>query len=112
MDKERRKDIAKAFKERKPSRGIFQLRCTTTGQVWVDASPALASVKNRLWFSLGSGHHHNKKLQAAWNDAGAEAFEFGVLEEFADDLVPLAITSLMKERKAFWQEQLGAESCD
>lgn len=113
MDKERRKELARAFKEKKKYRGIYQIRCVTTGQGWVDASPTLDTVKNRLWHFLGFGQHHNLKLQAAWNAAGgADAFEFEVLEEFKDDLNPMTLDSLMKERKAYWRAKLGADSCD
>lgn len=113
MDKDRRKELARAFREKKKSRGIFQLRCISSGQVWVDASPTLDTVKNRLWHFLGFGQHHNAKLQAAWNAAGgADAFEFEVVEEFEEDVNPLMVGSLLKERKAYWRAKLGADSCD
>ncbi len=45
-----RKAAIRAFKERKTPRGIFAVRCSVTGGVWVDSAMDLDAAKNRVWF--------------------------------------------------------------
>jgi hypothetical protein len=47
-----RKQAIRRFKDRKPLRGVFAVRCTTTGSVWVGAFTNLEAMHNRTWFSL------------------------------------------------------------
>lgn len=75
-----RKEAAKEFKSRKVPKGIFAIRCRTTGAVWVDSSPNLDATRNGAWFQLRGGLHRDKELQREWNACGGEAFDFEVLE--------------------------------
>ncbi len=50
--KAERKEAARQFKERKPSPGIYALRCSTTGRAWVDSSPNLDAAQNSQFFQL------------------------------------------------------------
>ena len=110
-DKSRKKEIARAWTERKRSQGVFAVRCAASGEIWVDASRNLDSQKNSIWFSLRMGSHRNKAAQAAWNAHGQDAFSYDILEEIADDaLTPLGVRDLLKVRERHWREQLGAAS--
>ena len=84
------------------------MRCTTTGHVWVDSSLNLDASKNRLWFTLRHGKHHNHPLQAEWDSLGMDAFQYEILETLDDDVSPIALTDLLKEKKLHWTEQSGA----
>jgi hypothetical protein len=66
MDKARRKDIIREYKERAPQQGIFAVRCAASGRVWVSASKHLDKQQNGVWSQLRMGGHPNAKLQAAW----------------------------------------------
>lgn len=103
-----RKEAIKEYKARKVARGIFAVRCTATGEVWVDASPNLGSVRNRLWFQLRHGQHRNVAMQAAWNENGEQSFQCEVVETFAEDVPAIILNDLSKKRKQYWLEQLGA----
>lgn len=46
-----RRQIADEFKERKVPQGIYAIRCTATGDVWVGSSTNLNAVQNSQWFS-------------------------------------------------------------
>jgi hypothetical protein len=103
-----RKEAIREYKERKPNRGVFEYRCATTGAVWVDWTPNLDAARNGLEFALRVGGHRNHALQLAWNTHGADAFAFSVLERFDEDVLPLALKDLSKERRTYWLEKLNA----
>jgi len=76
--------------------GVFQIRNTISDKVFVDSSTNVPGKINRHKFALNAGSHISKKLQADWNELGAETFEFDTLEpveprddqnyDYADDL--------------------------
>lgn len=103
-----RKEAARQFKERKPSPGIYALRCRSTGRSWVDSSPNLHAAQNSQLFQLRQRLHRNKELQAEWNAQGEAAFEFSVLEALPDDTPSLNLRDLLAERKQAWIAQIGA----
>jgi hypothetical protein len=103
-----RKEAARQFKERKPSPGIYELRCRTTGRVWVDSSPNLDAAQNSQFFQLRQRLHRNKELQAEWNGQGEEAFVFTVLETLPQDTPSLNLRDLLMERKQAWIVQSQA----
>ena len=106
MDKARRKEIARNYKERAPLQGIFAVR--GGGRVWVSASRHLDTQQNGLWFQLRQGGLPNAELQAVWKAEGEAAFTFEILEEVTDEN-PLLIASLLKEREKHWRIKLGAD---
>lgn len=108
MANQARKDAIREFKEKPVPRGAYAVRCKTTGQVWVGASRNLAATKNGCWFSLRQGGHMDKTLQAEWNAQGEEAFEYEILEKLDDDLSPMAVTDLLKEKRQQWIDRLEA----
>jgi hypothetical protein len=105
-----RKQAAKDFKERKVARGIFAVRCTPTGNVWVGATPNLPASKNGLWFMLRSGTHHENELQAEWLAHGEQAFEFEILCTLDDETHALAVNDRLKEERAIWAARLSART--
>ena len=110
MDKEARAEIKRRYKEEVHPKGIYCIRCSETGQVWVDSSQNLISSENRLSFSLKTGMHLNNDLKAALKSFGAEVFEFDVLEIFDQDLSTYELNKLLKERRKHWQTTLSALS--
>ena len=109
MSKERRRELLAAYKEKKPRPGVFAVRCTATGQTWVQATPNLDNRQNGVWFPLKIGSHPNKGLQAEWKAHGAEAFVFEELEALdEDDLSGWELTSKLKSRERHWREVMNA----
>lgn len=104
-----RREIKREFKERKPAKGVFALRCTATGQVWVAASGNLKATETGQLFMLGNGSHINKEMQAAWDEQGAQSFTFEVLETFDEDAPDLTVRDLSRQRPKYWMKELGAE---
>lgn len=104
-----RKAAIQAYKERKTPRGIFAMRCLATGSVWVDSAMDLAAAENRTWHVLRLGdRYHDPEIFVEFRAHGAESFRYEVLEKFDDDVAPLALRDLLKERKLHWLAQLNA----
>lgn len=108
MKGEARKAAIAAYKERKSAAGIYAVRCTATGEVWVGQSPSLDTVQNRVWFTLRFSGNLNRALQKAWDDHSAEHFVFEVVERLEDDDLAYSRDALLKERLAHWRGKLGA----
>jgi hypothetical protein len=107
MDNARKKELTRNAKEQKSRPGVFAVRCAASGGVWVAKAPDLDKRQPGLWFQLRMGSFPGKDLQAAWKAHGEAAFAFEVLEEVTDEnemLVPV----LLKEREAYWRQELGA----
>ena len=112
MDKASRRDAIRDYKERKPRRGVFALRCAATGEVWVSASPNLDKQQNSTWFGLRLGSHPNRALQEAWKQHGEDAFSFEILAELENDAEAsnYAVKADLKTLEAEWREKLGARA--
>ncbi|MFN7979828.1 MAG: GIY-YIG nuclease family protein [Vicinamibacterales bacterium] len=108
MNTDERKAAARAFKERVPVRGVFALRCTVAGRVWVGPSRDLTAEENRLRFLLRSGGHRDKPLQALYAQHGGDAFTFEVLDRLDADLAPMLVSDALKASVAARAAELGA----
>ena len=60
--------------------GVFQIRNTVNGKVFVDSSTNIPGKINRHKFSLNAGLHGSRELQKDWIESGPGAFEFETLE--------------------------------
>jgi hypothetical protein len=105
-----RKQVAREYQARKSPRGIFALRCASSGEVWIGSSMDLRAAKNALWFFLGSAQHQDATLQAQWNAHGEQAFQFEVVEEIDADVSALSAADVLKERRIHWTAQLDART--
>lgn len=104
-----RKAAIQAFKERKIPRGIFAVRRKTTGSVWVDSAMDLDSAENRTWFFLRNNDAQiDRLILSEFLEHGREAFTYEVLEKLDEDVMPMAIKDLLKERKLHWLGHLTA----
>jgi hypothetical protein len=108
MRTEDRKAAVSAYKERKVEGGIYALRCGTSDEVWVGGAADLSKIQNRLWFTLRQSASTHPSLQSAWNSHGSEAFKFEVVERLDEEPVGYVRNRVMKERLAWWAEQLRA----
>jgi len=108
MKTEDRKAAVAAYKERKPAPGVFAVRCVPTGEAWVGHAADLATIRNRIWFTLDHGSHRTASLQAAWNAHGRDGLSFEELERIDPDQPAYARDRALKDRTAAWQAELGA----
>jgi hypothetical protein len=104
-----RKAAIAAYRERKVVAGIFAVRCVPTGKVWVGGAPNLETIQNRIWFVLRQNAGTNRALQSAWNEAGADAFAFEIVERLDEETSSYFQAAALKDRLQHWRSQLGAE---
>jgi hypothetical protein len=109
QSKASRKESIRQFKERKPLLGAYAVRCTATGRVWVGVSRNLEATKNGSWFCLRGGLHQDKSLQEEWNNQGESAFQYEILESLDNEVNPLNVEDLLKDKKSEWVARLGAQ---
>ena len=111
MSKQSKRDLVRAYKERKTPRGVFAIRCIASGQCWVSASPNLDGQQNSSFFGLRLGSHPNKALQAAWAAHGEAGFTFEILETLSDEeRSDYALKSDLKTMETAWRGKLCASA--
>jgi hypothetical protein len=107
MDRARREELLRQYAERKQPTGVFAVRNSVTGEVWVGRSRNLDVQQNGLWGRLKGGWCVNEDLQASWNKHGEAAFSYEILEHIAET-DPHALQRLLPEHAAEWREDLKA----
>ena len=73
-------NLRRAYKESPRQAGIFQIKNTHTGRILLGSSTNLHGPLNKHRFMLSIGSHDNAVLQKDWNQFGADAFTFEILE--------------------------------
>ncbi|MBW7571790.1 GIY-YIG nuclease family protein [Caproiciproducens faecalis] len=81
MDKQNKKELAAAYKERKITGGVYAIVNEETGKMLLQSSYDLQGSKNRFSFSRQTGSCVNLKLRDDWKKYGINAFHFEILEE-------------------------------
>jgi hypothetical protein len=76
-----KKEMKDAYRQMKFRIGVFQVRNTESGKIFIDSSPNLDAIWNRLRMQLNNGMHPNVQLQADWKNIGADKFAFETLAE-------------------------------
>ena len=107
MDKARREELLRQYAERKQPTGVFAVRNSISGEVWVGHSKNIDVQQNGLWGRLKGGSCFNEDVQASWNKHGADAFTYEILEHI-EETDPHAIQRLLPERAQAWREELKA----
>jgi hypothetical protein len=102
-----RRDALAAYKERKVVGGIYAVRCTATGQLWLGKAPDLSTIQNRLWFTLRQRGNPHRSLQEAWSRYGADAFTFEVVERVKEDALRFGRDRVLKNRLDHWIAERG-----
>ncbi len=111
MKSEARKAAVAAYKERKTAPGVFVVRCAASGEAWVGEWSDVATIQNRIWFSLKQGAHPNRDLLAAWKQHGESQFSFEVVERLDEkDDAFFSPNAFLKERAAHWRKALSAKA--
>jgi hypothetical protein len=104
MDK---KALTREYKETQRPMGVYQVRNTVNGKVLIGTSVDLPSILNRERAQLRLGGHRNRALQQDWNEHGAEAFEFEILDTLPPSGKPgYKPADDLKALEALWLEKL------
>ncbi len=105
-----RKTLINAYKQRKIIGGVFKVISTANGRYLLDSAADLQARQNAFNFSISTNNLFDYKMRKDWQEFGAAAFTFEVLdslekketqsqEQFIDDL---------KTLEQIWAEKLDA----
>ncbi len=93
--------------------GIYAITNTITGEQYVGSARLLPDRWRRHKYALRTHTHPTRRLQAAWDTYGPDAFTFTVLEEttvwMPNNILPIErewIARLKPAYNATWQETL------
>lgn len=75
-----RKELIKEYKQIIQPMGIYQIRNTANGKIFLGSSKDLKGIINRNRFQLKNGLHINKQLQKDFSEAGEESFSFEIVD--------------------------------
>lgn len=109
MKGEARKAAIAAYKERKSSPGVYAVRCTASGPVWVGHWLDVATIQTRIWFTLRQGTFPNRALQDAWRVHGEANISFEVLERIEEEATPYLLAAKLKDRADHWRARVAAQ---
>ncbi|MEI6411835.1 MAG: GIY-YIG nuclease family protein [Bacteroidota bacterium] len=76
-----RKELTEAYKNQKFRMGLFLVRNTANGKIFIESSVNLDKIWNRHRTELEIGSHRNTELQKDWKTYGEASFVFEVLAE-------------------------------
>ena len=76
-----KKELIGEYKTKKFKIGVFQIRNTINGKVFIGGSLNLDAIWNRNRMELNFGSHKNETLQKEWNEFGEENFRYEILSE-------------------------------
>lgn len=102
MDRQQRRQQIADYKQRDIHCGIYELHCTASDDRWAGTAMDLSTIANRLWFSLRQGNHPHRQLQAAWNQHGADAFQWRSVHALKED----------EDRPVFERDRMLREALD
>jgi len=80
-DKGRRKELLEAYKQIKVYMGVYQVKNTVSGRLFIGAAPNLKSRWMTMRMQLDESRHANALLQEDWKRYGPGAFQYEVLEQ-------------------------------
>lgn len=81
MEKQTRRELLGAYKERKTVGGIYAIRNRKNGRLLVGSAADLKGFRNRFEFAKQTGSGLSLRLKRDWEAFGPDAFELEVLEE-------------------------------
>jgi len=108
VDKAARKTAIADYKKREAIAGIYAVRCSLSGRVWVGRTMDLEKVQTRLWFGLRTAGNQHPAMQADWTTYGEESFSFEALEPIEAEELAYVRDAILKERLDHWRSKLGA----
>ena len=77
----RRKELIKEYKDRKPVGGVYKITNEVSGKYIIDHTANIQSARNHFQFAQKMGSPMHLQLQKDWAELGGQAFKLEVLEE-------------------------------
>lgn len=105
MDKKSRKELMEEFKQIKTYMGAVKITNNTNNRIFIAVYPNLKNKWLSLQGQLNTNMHVNSELQKDWNELGADAFTYEVLEEKETDK-DTDVKWELKQLEKKWLEKL------
>ncbi|MDF2907982.1 MAG: hypothetical protein K0R34_3303 [Herbinix sp.] len=97
MEQLNKREIREQYKNRTLTGGVFRIKCSGSGHVWIKSTNDLDGQINKFNFFVSTNSCPEPTMRSDWNQYGAETFSFDILEklekgetqsdkEFADDI--------------------------
>jgi hypothetical protein len=83
MDKLSKKTLKEQYKYRTLIGGVYCVKCNGTINKWIRATTDMQGSKNRFTFCVSAKSCPELCMMEAWNQFGASAFSFEILEEIS-----------------------------
>lgn len=80
LDKQKKKELAAAYATSFRPMGVYQIRNTKNGKLYVDGTMDLEGARNRLEFFKQTNMNTIPELRQDWAACGADAFVFEELD--------------------------------
>jgi hypothetical protein len=80
-----KKELKEAYRQMIFPMGVFQIRNTLNGKVYIDGSSHLESIWNRHRGQLKAGNHPIEAMQEEWNLYGEQHFCYEILAEIKQE---------------------------
>ncbi len=108
---DRKKELKAQYKERKVIGGVFVIKNTATGKLFLDSTTDLQGSKNRFAFAQQTGSCVDLKLQSDWARYGKDAFALEVMEELVKSGTQTTseFSADIKVLKDMWAEKLAGK---
>ena len=102
-----RNELIDKYKQTSQPMGIFQIRNTVNGKLFLGSAKDLRGIINSNRFQLRNGLHRNKKLQQDFNEIGEKGFAFEIVDYLhPGDAAGGDYTAELKTLEALWLEKL------
>jgi hypothetical protein len=107
LPQETRRALARKYKDTVLPAGVFVIRNTLSGRVYVAGSLDVEGAMNRARFELGLRSHRNKALVRDWVEHGAAHFSFEVIDRVKERDDPAFDRAAELEKLLeLWREEL------
>lgn len=105
-----RRDISRAYKERKRRGGVYTITNTLNGKYLIGHAADIASVQNHFEFAVTTGSAVHPKLRQDWAESGPSAFVLEVREELEQgpDQSQAEFLEDLKLLEQLWRTNLDA----
>jgi len=80
-----KKELKEEYKQIKPRIGVFQIRNTVNGKIFIEGSVNLDKIWNRYRVELNFVGHRNEALQKDWTEYGEQNFVYEIISEIEQD---------------------------
>lgn len=102
-----RKEMTKQYKQTIQPMGIYQIKNSKNGKIFIGTAKDLRGKINSNKFQLQNGLHFNKEMQKDFNEIGEQGFSYNILDYLKPKDEPnVDYTEELNTLEDLWLEKL------